>query len=125
MELNALLVVASPMERLKVAQIFSHFPSVNLQKECTSAVEAYEYLKYNKVDFIALQPDLPDNDGFEFISQLNTQIDILLMSKNPSDALRAYELGLLDCLPLDFSAKRLQISLDRIAKKTDKSQILL
>ena len=117
MELNALLVVASPMERLKVAQIFSHFPSVNLQKECTSAVEACEYLKYNKVDFIALQPDLPDNDGFEFISQLNSRIDILLISKNPSDALRAYELGLLDCLPLDFSAKRLQISLDRIAKK--------
>lgn len=117
MELNAILVVANAMERLKISQTFKHFPTVNLQQECASAIEAKEYLRYNNVDFIVLKPDLPVYSGFEFIANLDSEVEILLISKKPTDALKAYELGLVDCLPTDFTPERLQVSLERIAQK--------
>lgn len=117
MEPNGILIVSNALERLKIAQSFNKIPTLKIVEEFTSVVEANEFLKYNAVDFIAIQPDLSVYDGFDFIAQLSDTVEVLLISKNPKDAFKAYELGLIDCLPPDFKPERLQISLQRLIKK--------
>ena len=109
--------MARPLDRLKTNQLVTGIPNTTIHKEFSSAVEAYEFLRYHPVDFILLQPQLPVFDGFDFINNLKETSNIILISHQPTDALRAYELGLIDCLPSQFSKERLEISLNRIREK--------
>ena len=120
-ELNGILLMASPLDRLKTNQLVAGIPNTTIRKEFSSAVEASEFLTYHPVDFILLQPQLPVFDGFDFINNLKENTNIILISNQPSDALRAYELGLIDCLPNRFSRERLEISLNRIREKDSTS----
>ena len=117
MHLNGILVVANAVERLKIGQLFAKIENTTLLGEFDTAVGASEFLTYNSVDFIVLKTDLPVYNGFDFIENLKNNVAIILISKEPTDALKAFELGLIDCLPPTFKRDRLELGLDRIREK--------
>ena len=117
MHLNGILVVANALERLKIGQLFANIENITLLDEFDTAVGASEFLTYNSVDFIVLKTDLPVYDGFDFIENLKHNVEIILIIKEPTDALKAFELGLIDCLPPSFKRDRLELGLSRIREK--------
>ena len=117
MHLNGILVVANAVERLKIGQLFANIENITLLDEFDTAVGASEFLTYNSVDFIVLKTDLPVYDGFDFIENLKHNVEIILIIKEPTDALKAFELGLIDCLPPSFKRDRLELGLSRIREK--------
>ena len=117
MHLNGILVVANAVERLKICQLFANIENITLLDEFDTAVGASEFLTYNSVDFIVLKTDLPVYDGFDFIENLKHNVEIILIIKEPTDALKAFELGLIDCLPPSFKRDRLELGLSRIREK--------
>lgn len=123
MPLTGIVVVSNALERLKIVQAFKYCHQASLKEDFSTAVEAREYLRYHTVDFVAIKPDLPVYNGFEFIATLHPATEVLLISHHPSDALKAYELGLVDCLPHPFTKQRLEISLERILEKNKQKKI--
>lgn len=117
MRLQGILVITNAVERLKIGQLLTKIKNVSLKEEFDSAIDASEYLTYNAVDFIVLKADLPVYDAFDFLKSLKNKVEVILISKQDQDALIAFELGLVDCLPSNFKKERLQLSFDRIRAK--------
>ncbi len=124
MKLNYIFIDSNPVERLHFLQLLKHFPQITLKADFSDAIHALEYLNYNAVDFAIVSSELSIYDGFEFVSQLNDDIQIILLTKKPIDALKSYEMGLMDCLLKPVSKDRLKSSFDRLIYKIECQKII-
>tara|TARA_B100000989_G_C19514902_1_gene461097 strand:+ start:1102 stop:1797 length:696 start_codon:yes stop_codon:yes gene_type:complete len=117
MLLNFIIIHPSPVQRIHLLQFFKNISTLKLKAEFTNAVDALNYLKYNKVDLIFLSAKLHGLSGFDFIDKLCDPNEIILITEKPQDALRAYDLGLIDCITPPFNLKRIKKSVDRVISK--------
>lgn len=124
MKLKYILIDSNPVDRLHLLQTSKQFPEIDLMAEFSDAVHAKEYLNYNTVDFAIVSSDLPIYNGFEFVDQLKDNIEIVLLTKNPMDAVKSYELGFLDCLLKPVSKERFKNSIQRLIYKIECKRII-
>ena len=124
MKLNYIFIDANPVNRLQSLQVLKNFPQINLNAEFSDMFNAKEYLNYNSVDFVIISSDLPIHKGFEFVSQLKYEIEIILLTKTPMDAIKSYERGFMDCLLIPITKNRFKISIDRLSVKLECQKIL-
>ena len=124
MKLNYIFIDANPVNRLQSLQVLKNFPQIKLNAEFSDMFNAKEYLNYNSVDFIIISSDLPIHDGFEFVSQLKYEIEIILLTKTPMDAIKSYERGFMDCLLMPITKNRFKRSIDRLSHKLECQKIL-
>jgi len=117
MNLSYILVVPKPIERLHLTQLLKKIDGFSLKAEFSNAIDALNFLNYNTVDVIFLASDLPVYNGFEFLNKLKDPADVILLTNDPKDALRAYSLNLLDCISPPYTLKRLMLSHQKIADK--------
>jgi DNA-binding LytR/AlgR family response regulator len=96
-----------------------------LVNEFSNAVEAQNFLDYNSVDLIFLSAQLPVYSGFDFIEKLKDPTEIVLMTEEAEDALRAFDLNLADCISPPFSLERIAQSVSRIEQKIKVNQSIL
>ncbi|MDC3133066.1 LytTR family DNA-binding domain-containing protein [Flavobacteriaceae bacterium] len=124
MLLNYIIVDSNAFDRLKLTQHAKKVKILNFKAEFSNAVEALDYLNYNNVDVVFLAADLPVYSGFEFIDKLRDKINIILMSKDPEDAFKAYEYGLLDCIEIPMRLSRIEKSIDRLKYKIETEKLI-
>ena len=124
MKLNYIFIDANPVNRLQSLQVLKSFPEINLNAEFSDIFNAKEYLNYNSVDFVIISSDLPIHKGFEFVSQLKYEIEIILLTKTPMDAIKSYERGFMDCLLMPINKNRFKRSIDRLSHKLECQKIL-
>jgi len=119
MKLSYIYIDSNPLERLHFLQILKHFPEIKLKAEFSDAVNANDYLKYNAVDFAIVSSELQVNDVFDFVQQLKDNIEIILLTKEPMDAIKSYEMGFTDCLLKPLNKDRLKFSIERLVNKIE------
>ena len=119
MKLKYIYIDSNPVDRLHFLQVLKHFPEINLKAEFSDAVNAKEYLNYNAIDFAIVTSDLPVYNGFDFVDQLKDDIEIILLTKTPMDAIRSYEKGYLDCLLKPVTKDRFKNSIERLVNKLE------
>ena len=119
MKLKYIYIDSNPVDRLHFLQVSKHFPEIILKAEFSDAVNAKEYLNYNAIDFAIVTSDLPVYNGFEFVDQLKDDIEIILLTKTPIDAIKSYEKGYLDCLLKPVTRDRFKNSIDRLVNKLE------
>ncbi|MDA0200807.1 MAG: LytTR family DNA-binding domain-containing protein [Bacteroidetes bacterium] len=124
MTLNCIYIDSNPVDRLLFLQTLKHFPEISLKAEFSYAIHAKEYLNYNAVDFAFVYSDLPVYNGFEFVNQLKDHIEIVLLTKEPMDAIKSYEMGFIDCLLKPVGKDRLKCSIDRLIHKLKSTEII-
>ena len=124
MKLNYIFIDANPVNRLQSLQVLKNFPQIKLNAEFSDMFNAKEYLNYNSVDFIIISSDLPIHNGFEFVSQLKYEIEIILLTKTPMDAIKSYERGFMDCLLMPITKNRFKRSIDKLSHKLECQKIL-
>ena len=125
MPLNYILVDPNPIKRLHLTQVLKKIKNLNLVDEFSNAVEAQNFLDYNSVDLIFLSAQLPVYSGFDFIEKLKDPTEIVLMTEEAEDALRAFDLNLADCISPPFSLERIAQSVSRIEQKIKVNQSVL
>jgi len=125
MPLNYILVDPNPIKRLHLTQVLKKIKNLNLVDEFSNAVEAQNFLDYNSVDLIFLSAQLPIYSGFDFIEKLKDPTEIVLMTEEAEDALRAFDLNLADCISPPFSLERIAQSVSRIEQKIKVNQSIL
>ena len=124
MKLNYIYIDPNPADRLHFLQVLKHFPEINLKAEFSDAVNAKQYLNYNAVDFAIVSSDLPIYAGFDFVDQLRDEIEIILITKTPMDAIKSYEKGFMDCLMKPITKNRFKKSIDRLNHKLECLKII-
>ncbi len=124
MKLDYIYLDSNPAERLHLLQVLKHFKDINLRAEFSLAIQAKEYLNYNAVDFAIVSADLPVCNGFEFVNQLKDDIQIILLTKKPLDAIKSYEMGIIDCLLKPVTKDRLKSSIDRLINRIECQKII-
>jgi len=117
MLLNYILVDPNPIRRLYLSQILKKVKTLNFIAEFSNAVEAQNFLNYSSVDLIFLSAKLPVYNGFDFIERLKDPTEIILMTEQAEDALRAFDLNLADCISPPFSLERIEQSIARIEQR--------
>ena len=80
-------------------------------------MDANNFLNYNKIDLIFLSAKLPGFSSFDFIDKLCGPNEVILITKQPQDALRAYDQGLIDCIAPPFTLSRVEKSVKRVIIK--------
>ncbi|UII30116.1 LytTR family DNA-binding domain-containing protein [Fulvivirga ulvae] len=77
--------------------------SVELKQAFSNPIDAINYLMENKVDLIFLDVEMPQMSGLEFISSLDYNPQIILITSNEAYAVEAFEHQVADYLlkPLD------------------------
>lgn len=73
-----------------------------------------DFLKKNTIDILLLDLNLNGRDGFEILQSLTSRtFQTIVVSANTENALRAFELGVLDFVPKPFDQERLAMALSR------------
>lgn len=117
MLLNYIIIDPNPIQRIYLLQFFKKIKILKLKAEFSNAIDAHNFLNYNTVDLIFLSAKLPVYSGFDFIEKLCDPNEIILLTEQPKDALRAYDLGLTDCIAPPYSLSRMEKSVERVVSK--------
>jgi len=115
--LRFIIVDGNPLNRLQLNHILRKIDNLEWVGEFSNSVEAYNFLDYNTVDLIFLAAKLPVFSGFEFMEKLKDPTEVVLLTDNPKDALKAFQLNLMDCVAPPYSAERFEISVARLKQR--------
>ena len=117
MPLKYIYIDSNPLDKLRFCETLKKFNGFNLMAEFSNALDALEFLNYNEIDFAIISTDLPVYDGFKFSDQLKQKIEIVILTKNPQDAIKAFDEGFVDCLQKPVSYERFKKTADRLIKR--------
>ena len=132
MLLNYIIIDPNPIQRFDLLQFLKKIKALQLKGKFSSAVYANNFLNYNTIDLIFLSAKLPGFSSFDFINKLCDPNELILITKQPQDALRAYDQGLIDCIAPPFTLSRVEKSVKRVIikikalleRKKEKSHII-
>ncbi|MGB1404752.1 MAG: LytR/AlgR family response regulator transcription factor [Flavobacteriaceae bacterium] len=108
MKLTYIIVDPNAIQRLHLIQIFKKVEALSKKAEFSNAVDALNFLKYNSIDLIFLASKLPVYSGFDFIAKLCDPNQVIFLTEKAEDALKAFELGLTDCIAPPYSLERIE-----------------
>ena len=97
---------------------------------CSSALQALDYVKSNRVDLVLLDVLMPDMDGFDLINRLKTNpetanipVIFLTATQETDSVIRAYESGAVDFIAKPINSAvltaRMQAILQRIGLENE------
>lgn len=111
------------VDRKTITSLIDQVDFLNLKKECSSAVEAFNYLKTENVDLIFLDIEMPGMTGIELIKNLKKCPIIIFVTSNKDYAIEAFELNVADYILKPLTLSRFMAAIDKakeISYKSDK-----
>ncbi len=118
--LRTILVDDEELSIKRLKKILTECSGIQICNTFSNSLEAYEYIKKNKVDVAFLDISMPDIDGMTFADMLrdtDSNIDVVFITGYDEYAVKAFELNALDYLLKPVTCERLQKTLDKIRKK--------
>ncbi len=103
--LNVIQSHATQIEYLELKQVFS------------DPFEALVYLKNNPIDFVFLDINMPDVDGFSVLNQLPDKTLVIFTTAHSEYAIQSYEVEAIDYLLKPFDFVRFQSAVTKIKNK--------
>ncbi len=118
--IRAILVDDEELSIKRLTKILTDCGGVQICNSFSNSLEAYEYLKDNKVDVAFLDISMPDIDGLAFLDMLrdiDSNIDVVFVTGYDAHAVKAFELNALDYLMKPVTLERMQKTLDKLKNK--------
>lgn len=114
MKINCIVIEDEPLALKKIIEFIEQVDYLNLLQGFNNAVEAFGYLKGNKVDLIFLDIRMKKLSGIEFLECLKNKPKVIITSAYDEYALKGYELDVADYLLKPFSFERFLRSVDKL-----------
>ena len=104
-KITCIIVDDEPMALNLVESYVLKTPFLDLQKKCSSAIEAMEFVKTNPVDLLFLDIQMPDLTGLEFSRMLPKETRVIFTTAFNEYALEGFKVQALDYLlkPFDYA----------------------
>lgn len=97
--MNCLIVDDNEVARMAMKQLVSQVQLLNLVGECSSAIEAFNYLKTENIQLLFLDIEMPGLTGIELTKQLGANKPLIIFTTaNKEYAIEAFELNVVDYL---------------------------
>lgn len=123
-KLTCLIVDDNAIARLLLKQLIAQIPSLEIVAECTSAIEANNYLTKQTVDILFLDIEMPEMSGFELLKSLGKSPVTILTSASKGYVEEAYEMNVADYLIKPISIARLAMGVQRATELVNKKDVL-
>src|ERR1700690_2595668 len=95
--MNCLIVDDNKIARTTMKQMAGFVPDIVVAKECTDAIEAFNFLQENPVDLILLDIEMPGMNGIELTKNLGINRPLIIFTTSRKDyAVEAFELNVAD-----------------------------
>jgi DNA-binding LytR/AlgR family response regulator len=105
--MNCLIVDDNEVARMAMKQLVSQVQWLNLVAECSSAIEAFNFLKSENIQLLFLDIEMPGMTGIELTKQLGNKKPLIIFTTAKTDyALEAFELNVVDYLLKPVSLPR-------------------
>lgn len=95
------------------------FPAIEIVYSCSSALEAAEYLKFNQVDVMFLDIQMPKLSGIDFLKSLSNPPKVVFTTAYSEFALEGYELNVVDYLVKPISLERFSKAANKLIEILD------
>ena len=97
--MNCLIVDDNKLARTAMKQLASHVEQLHVAGECSSAMEAYNFLQKEKIDLLLLDIEMPGMSGLELTRNLGKKRPVIIFTTVKKDyAVEAFELNVADYL---------------------------
>jgi DNA-binding LytR/AlgR family response regulator len=106
MILQCIAVDDEPLSLSKTESFIKQVPYLNLLEKFSSAIDALNFVKNNKVDLIFLDIQMDNLTGIQFLEVLNPHPQIIFTTAYDQYALKGYELDICDYLLKPYSFER-------------------
>jgi DNA-binding LytR/AlgR family response regulator len=102
--MNCIIVDDEPLAQQVIEEYTKMLPFLKLVGKCSSAFEAYDVLRTEKVDLIFLDIHMPNVSGIDFISSLENKPYFIFTTAYSEHALEGFNLSAMDYLlkPIPF-----------------------
>ena len=112
--------------RMAMKQLVGQAANLELVAECTSAMEAYNYLNSTTIDLLLLDIEMPGMTGLELTKNLGNKKPLIIFTTAKTDyAVAAFELNVVDYLVKPISPARFLQAIERAfeAVASDKQEV--
>ncbi len=115
MRIRTLIVDDEPLGRERIRSLLEGDPEIEIAGECGSGLEALEAIEQAKPDLVFLDVQMPEMDGFEVLSALESEQMpvVIFVTAYDKYAVRAFEVHALDYLLKSFDRDRFEAALRR------------
>lgn len=117
--MNCIIVDDNKMARAATRQLVAQVDFLTMKQECSSPIEAFNYLKKEAVDLIFLDIEMPEMSGIELIKNLEQRPIIILITAKKEYALEAFELNVADYIVKPVNLSRFMIAVSRAKELFD------
>jgi DNA-binding LytR/AlgR family response regulator len=112
--MKCLIVDDNTMARMALKQLVSQVPALELEAECSDAMEAYKELNNKQVDLLLLDIEMPDMSGLDLIKKLGNNKPLIIFTTAKKDyAVEAFELNVVDYLVKPITLPRFKQAIDK------------
>ena len=111
--MDCIVVDDNKMDRTALKLLISQVDFLHLKKECTSPVDAFNYLETEDVDLVFLDVEMPQITGIEFIRNIKKRPIIILVTSKKDYAVEAFELNVADYIVKPATLARFMVAVDR------------
>lgn len=124
--MKCVIVDDNPMARMAMQKLVSQVKDLTVIAECESAMEAYNVVKTQPVDFLLLDIEMPGMSGLELTKNLGPKGPLIIFTTaKTSYAVDAFELNVVDYLVKPVEPARFLRAIDRVkeAIESNKEQL--
>ncbi len=111
--MDCIVVDDSLVARKALTTLIAQVGYLKLKKECSTPLEAYNYLKTEHIDLIFLDIEMPGMTGIELVKNLKHRPIIILISSKKEYAVEAFELNVADYILKPVTLARFMVALDK------------
>lgn len=114
-KLNYIIVEDNKLARMAMAQIASNIGDIHLVNEFESAIDAYNFIDHQSIDFVLLDIEMPGMSGLEFAKKLSQKnIYVIFTTGKEEYAIEAFDTNVVDYLLKPISVTKLITAVDKL-----------
>ncbi|GAA5042712.1 DNA-binding response regulator [Marivirga lumbricoides] len=114
MKLKCIIVDDEPLGRNVINNHLRSFSDLIVVANCNDAMEAFNILKNEQIDFMFLDINMPEITGIDFIKSLKKKPLVIITTAYREYAVESYELDVFDYLVKPISLQRFIKAIDKV-----------
>lgn len=122
MKLRCIIVDDEFLARKRLLKLLEAHENIQVVAECRNGNEALEKIALKEPDFIFLDIQMPDMDGFTVYSKLQQKPAVIFTTAYDQYALKAFEINAVDYLLKPFDIDRFNKAVARIIEIQEKKE---
>ena len=121
--LKTLVVENSKVYCKIIARMVKNHDDLNLVAACCNAIDANRIIKNHKIDLILLDIEMPFINGFDLLESLDQEIQVIIISGNSHNALKAFDYGVRDFLLKPLNIDRFDNAIRKVLTNNKLNEI--